>query len=157
MCVHTATDIAKLLQYMYCAFTTLQCIYAIYCIHYLLVPTDLTLTTDRLTELFQSVKDPGNIRGLLGSSSIGELLGLPQSALLEIKSSYQSWAKRKEAYLDTYIHRHPCPSWKKISEVLERCRLHQQAREVKRTYVRGMRIHYWPVHCRSGYISVERG
>ena len=105
--------------------------------HCLLVPTDLTLTTDRLTELFQSVEDPDT----LGVYGIGELLGLPQSVLEEIRRSYQSKTKRKDAYLDTYTHRHPCPSWKKISEVLMECDLDQQADEVKNTYVQGMHVH----------------
>ena len=100
-----------------------------------LVFADLTLTTDRLTKLFQSVEDRGGIFRI----DIGQLLGLPKSALEEIKKSYQSWAKREEAYLDTYAHHHPCASWKKISEALQRCFLYQQAEEVKNTYVEGMR------------------
>ena len=46
--------------------------------------------------------------------------------------------KRKDAYLDTYVHHHPCPSWKTISEVLRRYNLNQQANEVENTYVQGM-------------------
>jgi hypothetical protein len=69
---------------------------------------------------------------------IGKMLGLPNSALEEIKSSYQSWAKQNEACLNTYAHHHPCPSWKRINEVLRNCSLYQQAEEVKSTYVEGM-------------------
>ena len=101
--------------------------------HCLLVPTDLTLTTDRLTELFQSVE--GYKVGF-----IGEYLGLPKSALEEIRRSYQSVTRCKDAYLDTYTHHHPCPSWKNISEVLRECYLHQQADEVENTYVQGMYV-----------------
>ena len=105
----------------------------------MLVPTDLTLTTDRLMELFQSVEDPDHTPGLFGEEfGIGEQLGLPQSTVAEIGKSYQSKAKRKEAYLDTYAHHHPCPSWTKISEVLSVCRLNEQAQEVDNTYVQGM-------------------
>ena len=112
--------------------------------HCFLVPTDLTLTTDRLMELFQSVEDLGRQRPrgsyviILRRHDIGSYLGLPQSALEEIRRSYQSRAKCKEAYLDTYIHHHPCPSWKKISEVLRECFLSQQASEVNNTYIQGM-------------------
>ena len=113
--------------------------------HCTLVSTDLTLTTDRLTELFQWVHDSDQFISesfdlYIGPSreSIGEELGLPESALEEIKKSYQSGIKRKEAYLDTYIHYHPCPSWKKIRDVLGRYHLYQQAREVENTYVQGM-------------------
>ena len=109
--------------------------------HCLLVPTDLTLTTDRLTELFQSVEDPDS--ATYGYGSIGEWLGLPESVLGEIRRSYQSKTKRKDAYLDTYTHRHPCPSWKKIRNVLRLCDLHQQANEVENTYVQGMHVHLW--------------
>ena len=112
--------------------------------HCLLVPTDLTLTTDRLTELFQSVEDPDRVGSLqltddgLVWEGIGEWLGLPKSALEEIRRNYQSDTKRKDAYLDAYTHHHPCPTWKKISEVLRRCDLDQQADEVVNTYVQGM-------------------
>ena len=114
--------------------------------HCLLVPTDLTLTTDRLTELFQSVEDPDKVKkvfrgGVLVWIGIGEWLDLPKSALEEIRRSYQSKTKRKDAYLDTYTHHHPCLSWKNISEVLRRCHLHQQADEVENTYVQGMHVH----------------
>ena len=119
-----------------------------YCYHCLLVPADLTLTTDTLTELFQSVEDPDPedpfskdyddiIPGFHGYD-IGGFLGLPESALTEIRKRYQSKAKRKEAYLDTYVHYHPCPSWKAIHELLGKCSLRQQAKEVEITYVQGM-------------------
>ena len=102
---------------------------------YLFPHADLTLTTDRLTELFQSVEDPDRAGGF--NNSIGDLLGLPQSALKGIKRSYQSKTKCKEAYLDTYAHHHPCATWKKISQVLQQCYLHQHADKVKDTYVQG--------------------
>ena len=68
-------------------------------------------------------------------------LGLPQSVVEEIKRSYQSPTQQKDAYLDTYTHQHPCPSWKKIAEILMDCGLHQQADEVENTYVKGMYVH----------------
>ena len=68
---------------------------------------------------------------------IGEVLGLPQSTVDQIKSSYQSTTQRKDAYLDAYTHRHPCPSWKKVAEVLLDYRLDQQAEEVENTYLKG--------------------
>jgi hypothetical protein len=74
--------------------------------------------------------------------SIGEFLYLPESALDEIRKRYQSEAKRKEAYLDTYVHYHPCPSWKAIRKLLGECYLHQQAEEVEITYVQGMHAFY---------------
>ena len=117
-----------------------------YCYHCLLVPADLTLTTDRLTELFQSVEDPdplppGYLRPA-GGYDIGGFLGLPESALAEIRKRYQSKDKCKEAYLDTYIHYHPCPSWKVIHDLLGKCFLDQQAEEVEVTYVQGMHALY---------------
>ena len=82
------------------------------------------------------MEDPNSV----GGNDIGEWLGLPESVLEEIRRSYQNWAKRKDAYLDTYAHHHPCPSWKEINEILQEYSLHQQAEEVKNTYVEGM--HY---------------
>ena len=103
----------------------------------LLVPTDLTLTTDRLKALFKSVEYPDRI-GFLSNKSIGRMLGLPQSALEEIRSCFQSATERKDAYLDTYSHHHPCPSWRKVAGVLRLCDLYQEAYEVEDTYVKGM-------------------
>ena len=107
------------------------------CYHSLLVPTDLTVTTSRLMELFQSVNDPDDV-GFLSHYNIGKLLGLPESAIVEIQRSFQTASQRKEAYLDAYAHHHPCPSWMKVVEVLQRCKLGQQAGEVEDTYVQGM-------------------
>ena len=107
--------------------------------HRTLILIDLTITTERLTVLFQSVENPD--RPIHFMESIGEQLYLPQSAMEDIRKSYQSEAKRKEAYLDTYAHHHPCPSWKRIGEVLRRCDLDQQADEVENTYVQGMHAH----------------
>ena len=72
---------------------------------------------------------------------IGKLLGLQQSAMEEMRKSYQSNTKRKEAYLDTYAHHHPCPSWKRISNALRHHDLDRQADEVENTYVHGMHAH----------------
>ena len=107
--------------------------------HCLLVHTDLTLTTDRLMELFESVEDPDHA-GIF-DESLEQLLGLSQSAVEEIKRSYQSPTQLKEAYLDTYTHQHPCPSWKKVVETLRQCYLYQQVNEVENTYVQGMHVH----------------
>ena len=107
--------------------------------HRILIPTDLTITTERLTELFQSVEYPDRPSPI--TVSIGQQLYLPQSAIEEIRKSYKSKAKRKEAYLDTYVHHHPCPSWKRIFEVLRRRALDQQADEVENIYVQGMHSH----------------
>ena len=113
-------------------------------VHCFLIPTDLTLTTNKLMELFQSVKDPDRtgthrINELLEfeDMSIGALLGLPRSAVGEVKRNFQSTTQRKEAYLDTYTHRHPFPTWTKIVYALGECNLHQQAQLVKETYVQG--------------------
>ena len=78
---------------------------------------------------------------------IGGFLGLPESALAEIRKRYQSKAKRKEAYLDTYIHYHPCPSWKAIHELLGKCFLHREAGEVEVTYVQGMHAVKFNMNC----------
>ena len=76
--------------------------------------------------------------GVFSYKSIGDWLGLPQSALEEIRSSFQGATKRKDAYLDTYSHHHPCPSWRKVAHVLRQCRLDKLAVEVEDTYVKGM-------------------
>ena len=106
--------------------------------YYLLLPTDLTLTPDRLKPLFKSVRNPERARFYASNDSIGDMLGLPQSAVKEIRSSFQSATERKDAYLDTYSHHHPCPSWRNVADVLRQCYLDQEAKEVEDTYVKGM-------------------
>ena len=84
------------------------------------------------------MRDPDWQRHLFRIVGIGGSLGLPESALVEIRKRYQSNAKRKEAYLDTYVHYHPCPCWKAIHEVLRKFSLRQEAEEVEVTYVQGV-------------------
>ena len=84
------------------------------------------------------MRNPDKVYPEVNSGSIGYYLGLPQSALEEIRSSFQSATERKDAYLDTYSHHHPCPSWRKVADVLEGCSLYQEAEEVEDTYVKGM-------------------
>ena len=65
-------------------------------------------------------------------------LGLPQSEIDRIRKDYQSPTQRKEAYLDLYVHEHPCPTWSHVARVLYRVDLHQQADLVENTYVKGI-------------------
>ena len=96
------------------------------------VCTDLTITTDKLMDLFESV-DPEDV------DDLGDRLDLPQSERDQIKKNYRSPTQRKEAYLDLYVHQHPCPSWSEIAEVLRNVwfSLRQQADLVENTYVKG--------------------
>ena len=93
---------------------------------------DLTITTEKLKEQFASL-DPEKV-DKLGDE---HLLGLPKSEVDNIKSSYDSPMQRKEAYLDLYVHQHPCPSWDKIAYTLRELGLRQQADFVRNTYVKG--------------------
>jgi hypothetical protein len=65
-------------------------------------------------------------------------LELPQSEIARIQKDYQSPTQRKEAYLDLYVHQHPCPTWSQVAGVLrDWVNLHQQADLVENTYVKG--------------------
>ena len=68
---------------------------------------------------------------------LGGYLGLPQSEMDRIQKDYQSPTQRKEAYLDLYVHQHPCPTWSQIAGALYWINLRQQADLVKNTYVKG--------------------
>ena len=82
-------------------------------------------------DLFESA-DPEDV------DDLGKLLDLPQSEIDKIKKNYRSPAQRKEAYLDLYVHQHPCPSWSWIAVVLrDWFSLNQQADLVENTYVKG--------------------
>ena len=93
---------------------------------------DLTITTEKLKKQFASL-DPKKLDMLGGE----EYLGLPASEVDNIKSSYVSHTQRKEAYLDLYVHQHPCPSWANIASTLRMLDLDQQADFVENTYVKG--------------------
>ena len=95
----------------------------------MIVYTDLTITTEKLMELFGPL-DPEKI------DDLGGWLDLPQSEIDRIQKDYQSPTQRKEAYLDLYVHQHPCPTWRQVAEVL-RGDLDQQADLVENTYVKG--------------------
>ena len=65
-------------------------------------------------------------------------LDLPQSEIARIQKDYQSPTQRKEAYLDLYVHQHPCPTWRQVARVLHyKVNLPQQADSVENTYVKG--------------------
>ena len=99
----------------------------------MIVYTDLTITTEKLMKLFAPM-DPEKVDELGG---IG-YLGLPQSEIDRIQKDYQSPTQRKEAYLDLYVHQHPCPTWSEVAEVLRYwVSLPQQADLVENTYVKG--------------------
>ena len=93
--------------------------------------TDLTLTTERLVELFASVGD-------WAVDVVGDYLATPSSKMREFRMNYQNPARKKEAYLDYYVHNHPAASWTKIADVLHRCGLSQQAAVVENTYIQGI-------------------
>ena len=86
-------------------------------------------------ELFVPL-DPGEVDELGGN------LGLPQSEIDRIQKDYQSPTQRKEAYLDLYVHQHPCPTWNEVAWILRRDRINlpQQADLVENTYVKGTQI-----------------
>ena len=85
-------------------------------------------------ELF-ALLDPRKVDELGGR----HYLGLPKSEMDRIQKDYQSPTQRKEAYLDLYVHQHPCPTWIQVAEVLRHwwINLPQQADLVKNTYVKG--------------------
>jgi hypothetical protein len=66
-----------------------------------------------------------------------DYLGLPQSEIDKIQKNYRSPTQRKEAYLDLYVHQHPCPTWSLVVDILHWVELPQQADLVENTYVKG--------------------
>ena len=101
--------------------------------------TDLTITTEKLMELFAPLGTE-MVDGLGGK----DCLGLPLSEIDRIQKDYQSPTQRKEAYLDLYVHQHPCPTWGRVAGVLRssRVKLPQQADLVENTYVKGTQLRH---------------
>ena len=84
-------------------------------------------------ELFAPL-DPEKVDELGGK----DYLGLPQSEIDRIQKDYQNPTQRNEAYLDLYVHQHPCPTWSRVAWVLRwSVDLHQVADLVENTYVKG--------------------
>ena len=97
-----------------------------------LLDTDLTLTTERLVELFASANNQD-------IEVVSELyLETPLLKQLRFQMKYQNPAKRKEAYLDHYVHNHPVASWTMIAQALHVCRLSEEAAMVENTYIHGI-------------------
>ena len=95
--------------------------------------TDLTLTTERLVELFASMTD-------WSIYSFALNLEIPLSKREEIMVNYQSPTQQKEAYLDYYVHSNPLASWVKIADILHLFGLPQQTNVVESTYIKGMHL-----------------
>ena len=96
------------------------------------LPVDLTVTTDKLKDLFVLIWDRDRV------DAIGRKLCLPQLKIRQIQRNYRHPLERKEAYLDLYAYDHPCPSWIDVAEILLSLKLSQQFNMVNETYIKGM-------------------
>ena len=105
------------------------------------INTDLTITTEKLVELFATMNNKYvGFGGVILGIQLDERLGLPRSKVAEMKRSLHSPSQRREAYLDLYVTGHPCPSWRQVAKVLRGVDLDHQADTVESTYVQGTRI-----------------
>ena len=110
------------------------------------INTDLTITTEKLVELFATMDDY-YVRFL------DYWLDLPGSKVAEMKRNLRSPSQRREAYLDLYATGHPCPSWRQVAKALREIELYDQADTVESTYVQGTRI--IPMHPLSMTVIVK--
>jgi hypothetical protein len=112
------------------------------------INTDLTITTEKLVELFATMDDI-HVQTIVHvrideifddsfpAAELDKQLDIPESKVNEMKMNLHSSSQRREAYLDLYATDHPCPSWKQVAEVLRSVGLHHQADTVESTYVEG--------------------
>ena len=94
------------------------------------VITDLTISTEKLMELFATVED-------VNVDAISSWLDLPSSKTDDIDRNYHNPTQRRDAYLDLYATDYPCPSWSDVARALRNVGLRHQSDEVERTYVQG--------------------
>ena len=94
------------------------------------IHVDLTITMNKLTELFSTMNDDW-------VDYLRLWLYLPFIKTDEVKRSFHSPSQGREAYLDLYATDHPCPSWKQIAGTLRGVGLSSQADMVETTYVQG--------------------
>ena len=102
------------------------------------VNTDLTVTTEKLVELFAKSDEVYIIQ---------KHLDIPESKVAEIGTD--RFFRTRDAYLDLYATTHPCPSWRQVAELLHSVGLPRQAGVVENTYVQGtmiILIHSFCVH-----------
>ena len=104
------------------------------------VNTDLTVTTEKLVELFATMADRHVNGAYLYNVQLDEELDLPRAKAAEIQRNYCSPSQRRDAYLDLYAIIHPCPSWRQVAEALRGVCLYHQAGVVESTYVQGTMI-----------------
>ena len=97
------------------------------------IDTDLTLTTEKLVELFVSMDD-GHV------DDLDNCLETPSFKSNEFRMNYQDPTRRKEAYLDEYAHNNPLASWSQVAVTLRVYGLPQEADVVEKTYVQGMHL-----------------
>ena len=69
---------------------------------------------------------------------LGIYLRTPSSKIEEFTMNYKDPARRKEAYLDYYVHNNPLASWTKVAGALRGFGLPEQATVVENTYVKGL-------------------
>ena len=104
------------------------------------VNTDLTITTEKLVELFATMDDVYVDDIIIYYDQLDEKLDLPESKVAEMKRNYRSPSQMRDAYLDLYVTTHPCPSWRQVTKVLRDVDLYHQADVVESTYVQGTMI-----------------
>ena len=90
------------------------------------VNTDLTITTEKLVELFATMDDRHVQSSSIFFIKLNKELDLPQSKVAEMERNYHSPSRRKDAYLDLYVTSHPCPSWRQVAQALRDVDLHHQ-------------------------------
>ena len=100
------------------------------------INTDLTITTEKLVELF-AIMDDVYVKF---SDQLDEWLELPESKVAEMQMNLHNLSQRREAYLDLYATGHPCPSWRQVAVALREVGLPHQADTVESTYIQGTRI-----------------
>ena len=110
-----------------------------------IINTDLTITTEKLVELFATMDDKyveldDDLVFHDIDSKLDEQLDLPHPKVAEMKRNLHSPSQRREVYLDLYATSHPCPSWRQVAMALRLFGLPHQADTVESTYVQGTRI-----------------
>ena len=102
------------------------------------INTDLTITTEKLVELFATMDDMHvGIGEYVPFVQLDGYLNLPRSKVFDMQKNLRSSSRRREAYLDLYATGHPCPNWRQVAGVLRHVHLYHQANTVDSTYVQG--------------------
>ena len=94
---------------------------------------DPSLTVKNLTEIFETIPAKE-------WDDAGRRFRIPESERQMIRSTHRTDDQRKKSILDSYVNKHPCPSWAHVTRILRGMQFPELAKEVTKKYMSGKQV-----------------